>query len=141
MLKVVTYNIIILLNRDTYPPVRDAYPPPRDGGRDAYPPPRDTYPPARERDVYGGPREGGSRGGDPYDDRRGYAPPASSRAYDDSEWPAMYLNNPLFLTVPMSHLQPINCFVPASLANSKCVSRSAAILLSNFIKKTWLVVK
>ena len=25
-------------------------------------------------------------------------------------------------TVPMTHLQPINCFVPASQANSKCVS-------------------
>ena len=34
----------------------------------------------------------------------------------------------------MTHLQPINCFVPASQANSKCVSRNAAILLSNFIK-------
>ena len=33
-------------------------------------------------------------------------------------------------TVPVTHLQPINCFVPASEANSKCVSRSAAILLS-----------
>ena len=44
------------------------------------------------------------------------------------------MSNPLFPTVFMTHLQPINCFVPASQANSKCVSRSAAILLSNFIK-------
>ena len=37
-------------------------------------------------------------------------------------------------TVIMTHLQPINCFVPASQANIKCVSRNAAILLSNFTK-------
>jgi len=37
-------------------------------------------------------------------------------------------------TVPLTHLQPINGFVPASQAYSKCVSRSAAILLTNFIK-------
>ena len=42
-------------------------------------------------------------------------------------------------TVPMTHLQPINCFVPASQAYSKCVSRSAAILLSNFIKNMAVV--
>ena len=42
--------------------------------------------------------------------------------------------NPLFPTVFMTDLQPINCFVPASQENSKCVSRNAAILLSNFIK-------
>ena len=42
--------------------------------------------------------------------------------------------NPLFPTVFMTYLQPINSFGPASQANSKCVSRNAAILLSNLIK-------
>ena len=37
-------------------------------------------------------------------------------------------------TVPMTNLQPIICFVPASQANSKFVSRNAAILFSNFFK-------
>ena len=42
--------------------------------------------------------------------------------------------NPLFPTVSMIHLQPINCFVPASQANSKCVSRNAKMFSLKFHK-------
>ena len=66
---------------------------------------------------------------EPSESRYVYASRPSGAAWTTSQ------NNPLFPTVSMTHLQPINCFVPAAQANSKCVSRNAAILLSNFIKK------